>query len=284
MNKGTLAAIEAPARLGFWLCALLSLMLPITLTELMLYFQQQQYQELQQQLTTEVLRELGTSLEYELATTLQPGNGLANYVVANQGNLDPSVMEPWLVPIIREERHLRNVAVAPGNTVTYVYPLAGNESVPGLYYPRNKDQWPEIERIILGRKPMLTGPLPLTQGGQGLIYRVPVYLDQHYWGIVSAVINADTLFEQLQVRAEQSKLRVALIEGRDNPRYWRHLWGDVELLVNPPLKLELNVPGRNWQLLAATKTAQPPTLWILRACGWLSGLILMLLVLRLRKS
>lgn len=284
MNKESLPPIAARFVRRLWLCALVTLLVPPLLTELLLRHQQNHHQELQQRLTLGLVRELGASLEYELAAAFQPSNGLASYVAASQGKPDLGIMEPWLVPLTNNDRHLRNVAIAPGNTVTYVYPLAGNESAIGLHYPRNKDQWPEIERIILGRRPMLTGPLPLVQGGQGLIYRVPVYLNQHYWGIVSTVINADTLFAKIQASAELGGLRWALIEGHDNPRYWRLLWGDAALLKTPQLSLALNVPGRDWRLHVAADDSVLTSHWPWRLAAWLAGLFCASLVLRLHRN
>ncbi|MBS7691187.1 CHASE domain-containing protein [Pseudomonas lalucatii] len=92
-------------------------------------------------------------------------------------------LQPWLDGLLRQGRHIRNIGLAPGNRIAFVYPLAGNERALGLYYPDQPQQWPAVQRLIASRAPGLDGPLQLVQGGRGLIYRVPVFLgDDSYWG------------------------------------------------------------------------------------------------------
>jgi sensor domain CHASE-containing protein len=96
--------------------------------------------------------------------------------------------------------------LAPGNRIDFLYPLAGNESALGLYCPDLAAQWPAIQRVIASRKPHLVGPLPLLQGGQGLIYRVPVFLnDQSYWGLISTVIDFEQLAAEVESRSPQAR-------------------------------------------------------------------------------
>ena len=50
---------------------------------------------------------------------------------------------------------------------------------------------------------VMDGPLALVQGGTGLIGRAPVYTehDHRFWGLVSAVIDLDALFEATGVES-----------------------------------------------------------------------------------
>jgi sensor domain CHASE-containing protein len=135
----------------------------------------------------------------ELNATPASGYRLASYIPAKQGRIDEAELQPWLRGLFEQGRHIRNIGLAPGNRIDFLYPLAGNESALGLYCPDLAAQWPAIQRVIASRKPHLVGPLPLLQGGQGLIYRVPVFLnDQSYWGLISTVID----FEQLAAEVE----------------------------------------------------------------------------------
>ena len=46
-------------------------------------------------------------------------------------------------------------------------------------------------------QPVLVGPVNLIQGGKGIIYRVPVFVRGAYWGMVSTVIDIESLFASI---------------------------------------------------------------------------------------
>lgn len=222
-------------------------------------------------------RELAATLEYELNASVLITHGIASYIMVTSGQFDAAGIEPWVIPLVNNGNHFRNVAIAPDNTVNYVFPLDGNENVLGLHYPRNPSQWPEIETIILSRKPMLAGPVPLVQGGQGLIYRYPVYIDRHYWGIISTVINADSLFAEVQQRADEMGIQATLIDGRKNRKYWRLVWGEPALMESQLPTIALNIPGRNWQLLVEHENTSLLAQHWIRILGWSLALLVSLL-------
>jgi sensor domain CHASE-containing protein len=90
---------------------------------------------------------------------------------------------------------IRNLTVAPGSTVRYVYPRDGNESV--LMYDPASDPRADVrlgvQRAIESQEITLTGPLELIQGGQGLIARQAVYQGDVYWGLVGMVLDMPTM-------------------------------------------------------------------------------------------
>lgn len=253
-------------------------------TELLHRHIQQQAQQHQLRLVESYARELATRLEYELSASVLITHGIGSYIVSTVGQFDTAVIAPWVTPLVNNDKHFRNVAIAPDNTVSFVYPLAGNENVLGLHYPRNPSQWPEIETIILSRKPMLAGPVPLVQGGQGLIYRHPVYINRHYWGIISTVINADSLFAEIQQQADAMGIQAALIDGRENRKFWRLLWGEPALIDSVVPLVKLDIPGRNLQLLVQQKSTNIFVQYWIRISGWGLTIILTLLCFIVRRK
>src|SRR5690606_4495148 len=99
-----------------------------------------------------------------------------------------------LARLYAQTRHVRNFGVAVGTTLTYVHPVEGNEAAIGLRYPELPNQWPYVKAVIDGGKPLLAGPLTLVQGGTGLVYRTPIVVDGRYWGLLSTVIDSQSLF------------------------------------------------------------------------------------------
>lgn len=255
-----------------WLAPLLLFAVLAALTEFLWHEHRlRQTSEIRQ----ETLRDAGTIralLESELNVTAYLANGIESYIVGTRGHLRTEEIEPMLAVLYSRSPHFRNLGIAPGNRLRHIYPLAGNEKALGLYYPELPEQWPAIERIINDRKPRLAGPLSLIQGGQALIYRLPVYIDDRYWGIISTVINSDSLFKKLAPFTQSQPERIAL-RGKDGLGADGEVFlGDPALFAGDNVFLDIAVPGGSWQLALAT----PPFAseqW-LRLVGWLAALAL----------
>lgn len=76
-----------------------------------------------------------------------------------------------------------------------------------------------MERAIRERAPRLAGPLALKQEGLGLIYRIPVFIGAagDYWGVLSMVIDVDSLFAGIGIAPQTRRLAIAL-RGKDGMR------------------------------------------------------------------
>ena len=100
-----------------------------------------------------------------------------------------------------------NVLVAPGGVVSDVYPRKGNEAVLGLnFFAQGAGNQEAVEARDAGQL-ILGGPFPLVQGGQALVGRLPVYMDDGkggklFWGLVSVTLK----FPQALNGAELDKL------------------------------------------------------------------------------
>lgn len=213
----------------------------------------------------------------ELNATLHLASGLAAYIPAKQGQIDPQELKPWLEGLLQQGRHIRNIGLAPDNRITLVYPLAGNEAALGLYYPDQAEQWPAVQRIIASRTANLDGPLPLVQGGTGLIYRVPVFLDdQRYWGMISTVIDFDQLYAQVAEIARQHGIAISLQPLAEPASASLAQTATAPDAVH--VKLPIVLAGANWQLEAHYLIAPKPLPAWLRLLGWSLALICTALV------
>lgn len=260
-----LMSIVAPFALFFAL---------ITAVELTAKQQQLREQSLVRGNLADKTNEVRTLLEYELNSTLHLATGLVSYIQSKQGVLVAEEINPWLTNLQERAQHIRNIGIAPGNTITHVYPLAGNEAALGLYYPDSKEQWPAVQTVIANRRPMLAGPIHLQQGGLGLIYRIPVFLNNEtYWGLVSTVLNFDAIYNAIHTRAEQLGIKIAI---KDRDQNGKILFGDNDIIANN--ELNLSIPGRNWQMVSSQKNTDAPSLInTIRAGGWLITLAISLL-------
>ncbi|MCG4455356.1 ATP-binding protein [Pseudomonas sp. MMS21-TM103] len=239
-------------------------------TELLLQQYDLRQQQVEQQQLLAHANEASAVLLAELNATLHLATGLAAYIPAKHGQIDPEELKPWMVGLFQQGRHIRNIGLAPDNRIAFVYPLAGNEAALGLYYPDQAKQWPAVQRIIASRTAKLDGPLQLVQGGTGLIYRVPVFLDdQRYWGMISTVIDFDQLYAQVEEVARQRNIAIRLHPVAEP------ISASLAQTATEPARVRLPIvlAGAHWQLEAHNLLAPKPLPAWLRLLGWSLALI-----------
>ena len=216
-------------------------------------------------------------LESELNTTAFLANGIETYIVARRGNVIPQEIEAMLGQLYERGKYFRNIGVAPGNRLQYVFPQIGNERAIGMNYADNPNQWPTVERIMREGKGRLAGPLPLLQGGEGLIYRAPIIISGKYWGLLSTVIDARSLLQTAAPILEQKSLRFAL-RGRDGTGAAGEVFfGNPSLFTADSILLDINIPGGTWQMAINSMDSGHVSTLPVRLTGWTLALLFSLL-------
>lgn len=237
----------------------------------------QQFQQ-QQQLrhTTVAAAQLRAFLETEVNAPLQLSSGLVGFIVARDGKVQAAELNVLLPNLVNQGRHIRNMGLAPNNRLDYIFPLAGNEAALGLYYPDLVEQWPAIRQVIESHKPLLTGPVELAQGGRALIYRIPVYLaDGQYWGIISTVLNNESLWRRVGEQAQALGIELAV---RSEPNSGQLLMGNISTFQSDAVQLDLQVAGAHWQLAARGQVPSALSGLLIRIGGGLISLAIVGLI------
>ncbi len=227
------------------------------------------------------LVELRESLNSQLLSDLQLVRGLVS-VINLEPALDQARFERVVRPLLQGRTHLRNVAAAPDMVVRLMVPIQGNERAIGLDYRKTPGQAEAAERARLTREVVLAGPLPLVQGGTGLIARLPVFLTgpdgERFWGLVSAVIDSDRLFRSVGLLDPALPFEIA-IRGRDASGSAGDTFiGRAGLFDQAPVLAEIGLPQGSWQLAALPRGGWPrnaDTLWLVR--GAYAGFALLVL-------
>lgn len=218
---------------------------------------------------------LRVRLERELGALLNLNNGLAAYLAVRNSTMEAHEVRAILAEIYRSSHHVRNFGVAVGYRVLYVHPLEGNERAIGLYYPDLPGQWPLVEKVTSSGQAALAGPVALAQGGRGMIYRMPIMIEGRYWGLLSTVIDSDSLFHMVQAEAADEHYDFA-IRGRDGMGLeGGPVWGELALFDAPDILVqEIEVPGGRWAIAVRSLQADNMGLlrWSLRGGAGLAGL------------
>ena len=234
--------------------ALVVLVLFVAFGEMLLRYRDNELKSRAHLETVSFASTLRARMERELNSLLYLNSGLGSYLEVRHKTLQPKELNEILAVMYRGSHHIRNFAIAVGYRLTYVYPLRGNEKAVGLYYPDRPDQWEVIRRIIDTGKPVLAGPINLVQGGRGLAYRAPLYISGKYWGLLSMVVDMDSLFHSILEVSDRDHFEFA-VRGKDAAgASGDAVWGDLGLFAEDDVVTqEIEVPGGSWVMGVRSK-------------------------------
>lgn len=247
-------------RLRAWLFALLAMLVVFATEQVIEHFARHGEREQEANNVLHQLSTLRARLEGGVSANLFLVHGLSA-VIAAHPDMDQAGFAAIARNLVNERHALRNIGAAPNMVLTLMYPLAGNEAALGLDYRTHPVQRAAALRARDSGLPVIAGPLPLQQGGMAIIAREPVFLPSteadgkpRFWGLVSAVIDAEALYRRAGMLEAHPGLRLALRgtdgTGADGPVFF----GDAGLFSEQPVTLAVSLPGGSWQL-AAVPTA-----------------------------
>ncbi|MDP1525215.1 MAG: ATP-binding protein [Rhodocyclaceae bacterium] len=237
----------------------------------------------QQARVLEQLALLQSRLEGNLRSNVLLVRGLVS-VIATQPTMTQAQFERAAKPLFSGRSQLRNIGAAPDMVIRYMYPLVGNEQAIGLDYRKTPAQFAAAERARAAGEIVLAGPLNLTQGGVGLIARLPVFLDDQavepgkpvkFWGLISAVIDVEALYRDSGLHDETLTIDVAL-RGRDAlGAAGEVFFGDAALFEQESLQRVVNLPVGQWVIAARPKSGWAlPHPWQLHLVFLVAGILI----------
>jgi len=211
----------------------------------------------QQQATISLVR---AKLETEINSTMFLALGLSSFVAASP-DFTPGQFEQMAAMLLRLRPTIRNIGLAPDNVIRYVYPLEGNRKALGLSYLEHPAQRQAVLRMMEEKQPLIAGPFPLVQGGEGLINRIPIYPSDaqgqtYYWGLASVVVDPLPIYAAAGL--DNPQFHFAL-RGKDaKGAQGEMIRGDASLFDDPhAVVMDVVVPGGRWQLAGRPAAVNP---------------------------
>lgn len=270
-----------PSRMP-WLSALLAVVLVFATEQMIEHYAQRSELEQEKIAVHETLSTQRARLEGVLNSNLLLVRGLTA-VISAQPDIDQAGFARIARSLIDERSALRNIAGAPDMVISLMYPLDGNEAAIGLDYRTHPIQREAALRAMRSGQPVVAGPLTLVQGGLGLVMREAVFVPPEqpggklrFWGLVSAVIDIETLYRHAGLDVVNPKLRLAIRgtdgAGVDGPVFF----GDADVFLSDPVTRMISLPGGAWQMAAVPVDgwgAQSRSIWLIRLLGVLAALI-----------
>ena len=194
------------------------------------------------------LEEASDEIDARLDTALAVPETLA-VVIAARGALDAPTFRAIAARLVRANPSIRNVAMAPGNVITAIYPVAGNEATLGLRYADHPVQSEAVRRAMQTRRTVIAGPIALVQGGSGLVSRTPVFLrgrdgaDSRYWGVVALAVDVDQLFADIARIGHRNAVAIAVRRHDAGQAPAPVSSGDPSVFAADPVSRFYPIPG-----------------------------------------
>ncbi|CAE6931541.1 periplasmic ligand-binding sensor domain [Vibrio sp. B1FLJ16] len=154
--------------------------------------------------------------------------------------------------VVNKSKNITAIGVAENDVLNFIFPAKGNEDVLGLDYRTVPEQWVQVQKAREIQEIFIAGPVSLVQGGLGLIVRVPVFrdppLNSDYWGVISAVIDFDSLLKATGV-IDFSQRYPLMIRGYDSEGESGGVFFGTKSTSKPQFAQEtVHFPHGSWSL------------------------------------
>ncbi len=231
----------------------------------------------------EYLAGVRARLEGVVNSNLMLVHGLAA-VIAAHPDIDQAEFSRVAGGLVDERQALRNMAAAPDLIVSMIYPLESNRKALGLNYRTFSSQSAAALRAVATGHAVVAGPLPLVQGGVGVVVREPVFLPAtdvlghpRLWGLVTAVIDVEKLYQLADFHRMDPEWQVALRGVDATGAKGAVFFGAPEVFNDAPVTTDIVLPEGSWQLAARPAAHDwgrvSPTTSLIRLFGLLSALV-----------
>jgi diguanylate cyclase (GGDEF)-like protein len=229
---------------------------------------------------TEILAQITlvrTKLEGDINGDLALVRGLVNIISSEPDMAQPRFAE-LASGLIEARSQIRAIAAAPNLQISLLYPPEANFEVNGA-----RNDPPRVlamqARDRLGV--VVAGPFALAQGGKGLIARFPVFAKgadgaRSFWGIVSAIIDADKLYHDSGLIGGDRAIDVAIFTQNRADGGAATFFGDERVKEDRPVTTDVRLPSGSWRIAATPRggwDAPQPGDWLLRLAIAAAGLL-----------
>ncbi len=163
-------------------------------------------------------------------------------------NGKPHNFEEVSKQLLKNNPYIDAVELLPNGVIQYVYPFEENKNIIGYNILSTPEQKLEAEKTIRNKSMFFAGPMPLKQGGNGIVGRLPIFKDNAFWGFASIVIKQKTLEKAIGVHQfEKNKYHFQLskINLKTNKEEY---FFPINIASAKECMIKSEIPEGNWNL------------------------------------
>ncbi len=210
----------------------------------------------------------GAEISHIINRKIHPVRGLEGLVRLNP-NVRQADFETVARNLLKEQHGIRALQLAPGGRITLIYPLKDNEAALNRDLLSDPERGPAARRAITTRQFFLAGPFQLYQGGLGLVGRIPIFIEDRFWGFAQVVLDYGEILKEARIDDSTAAYEFAL-RGKDElGERGEVIFGRPELFDDADALLAaIALPAGSWQLAAIPRNGWeaaakiPFTLWL----------------------
>lgn len=116
-----------------------------------------------------------------------------NYIIETYGI--PKKFDQVGEDLLKSNKNIAAVQIVQSGTITHVYPIKGNEIVIGYNILQDTNRNIEALKARDRKNLYFAGPLKLKQGGMGIVGRLPIFLNDTFFGFSAVIIKFDSLLK-----------------------------------------------------------------------------------------
>ncbi|MCX6692573.1 MAG: hypothetical protein NTW33_11145, partial [Methanoregula sp.] len=192
------------------------------------------------------LSKYGSQLSQTLSRRISLVDGLSAFVLSDTSPESLNrTYNTFAAGLYTTTPGIRNFGVAPGGIQTYVYPLKGNENVPGhnLLTDNRSDVQESNQRMMESRRIDIRGPYELRQGGLGLVISRALFVNNTFWGFCSMVVDMPPILAEAGLSGQTGSLTLA-VKNHDGKVFF----GDPVLFTGDAVIQQFPVGTGTWEI------------------------------------
>lgn len=193
---------------------------------------------------------IANNIEQSIAEKSYLAKSLASYVRYNP-QLNQDAFRDFAKEVYAmADREVLSVQLVKDSFITYNYPDSANKMTEGINILKLKEDRVLVEKAIKKREPMLIGPRMLLQNVQGMVYRVPIFLNdsanakESFWGFSSIVMDLEQIVDRTIL---DSILPFALWSQNQSMTQKGYFYGNSKSINKNAIEEIIKLPTDTWK-------------------------------------
>lgn len=194
-----------------------------------------------------------TSVDDDIQTEVNESLQYADFfdvIISKDPDITKQIVNEYAKLILKQNKNIDNIQLAPNGIVSMIYPLKGNEAAIGHNLLTDPNRKKYSEEAIKKRIPVTQGPVKAIQGGYLVFNRKAIFIAQNgkekFWGFSTVSINFTKLIKKYRDKLKSENYLFALKSNSYDKQV--SLWGDYEIFNKDSIVKTIELPDNEWHV------------------------------------
>lgn len=171
-----------------------------------------------------------------------------NFALAMPRN-KKSEIEATAKQLIKEFPYFKALELAPNGVIDYVYPYEENKKAIGLdILKHDKYRKAEAEETINRKTIYFQGPYSFIEGGRGIVGRIPLFINNKFWGFSIVVVKFDDFIRQIGLNSKLPSYYHYGFSKLNPVNNNEEFFIDGHQKFKDKLNISVHIPQGNWKI------------------------------------